>query len=86
MPIYEYKCKCGYSGDHIARPEADTLPCEKCRRKMVRQFHPQFGIIMGVGAYGRYDENLGVYVRTNSHHREIMKDQGVEPKIGKGWY
>jgi putative FmdB family regulatory protein len=85
MPIYGYKCKCGYEGDHIAKPDETKLKCPKCRRKMNRQFHGRFGIAMGVGAYGYYDETLGTYIRTNAHKRQVMKEQGVSEKFGKGW-
>lgn len=85
MPIYEYKCKCGYSGDHIAKPGEEKLPCPKCDHQMDRQFHASFGINMGVGAYGYFDDNLGCYIRTNAHRREVMKEQGVSEAYGKGW-
>ena len=52
---------------------------------MKRVLQP-FGINMGVGAYGYYDENLGTYINTNKHRREVMEKQGVTEKIGKGWY
>lgn len=86
MPIYEYACKCGYNGDHIAKPGEEVLTCPKCSKKMKRQFHSSFGIAMGVGAYGHYDENLGCYIATNSQRREEMRKQGVTEKIGKGWW
>lgn len=52
---------------------------------MHRQFHSRFGISMGVGAYGYYDENLGTYIRTNAHKRQVMREQNVTEKFGKGW-
>lgn len=85
MPIYPYKCKCGYEGDHIGKVDDDKLPCPKCRREMVRRFHASFGINMGVGSYGYYDENLGCYIGTNAQKRRVMQEQGVQEKFGKGW-
>lgn len=86
MPIYSYKCLCGYEADHVGKVDDKTMPCPECLGTMRRQFHSRFGISMGVGAYGYFDENLGTYVRTNAHKREVMRQQGVTEKIGKGWY
>lgn len=88
MPIYDYKCDtCGTEMELIGRPNEETFPCEACNRKgmLHRQFHSRFGINMGVGAYGYYDENLGTYIRTNAHKKKVMRDQGVSEKYGKGW-
>jgi hypothetical protein len=52
---------------------------------MERKFHSRFGISMGVGAYGYFDDNLRTYVRTNAHKRQVMAEQGVSEKFGKGW-
>ena len=85
MPIYDYVCKCGYSGEHIAKPDEVWIDCPKCKIQMKRQFHSRFGIAMGVGAYGYFDENLNTYIRTNTQKREVMREQGVSEKYGKGW-
>jgi len=53
---------------------------------MKRVLSGRFGINMGVGAYGYYDENLQAYCGTNRERRRIMKEQGVSEKYGKGWY
>ena len=86
MPLYPYKCKCGHEDDHYAKIGETKLPCPKCGRKMARQLHGNFGINMGVGPYGYYDDNLQTYVRTNAHRREVMAEQGVSEGHGKGWY
>lgn len=85
MPIYEYQCQCGYKGDHVGKIEDNEFPCIKCNGKMKRQFHSRFGINMGVGPYGYFDETLGCHISTNEQKRRVMKDQGVTEKFGKGW-
>ena len=84
MPLYDYKCKCGYKGEHIAHIDEAKL-CPRCNRVMERQMPFSHGISMGVGPYGYYDDNLQAYVGTNREKREIMRQQGVEEKFGKGW-
>jgi putative FmdB family regulatory protein len=88
VPIYDYKCdKCERTQERIKNPDEVSFRCPDnlCTGTMHRQFHSRFGINMGVGAYGYYDDNLGTYIRTNAHKRQVMRDQGVSEKFGKGW-
>ncbi len=85
MPLYDYECQCGNKEERFAHIEDKTLPCDKCDGEMRRLISSHFGICMGVGPYGYYDDNLQTYVRTNAHKREVMKQQGVTEKFGKGW-
>ena len=75
MPLYDYECKCGYTGEYLNHMEHYEA-CPKCQTPMKRVFHSQYGINMGVGAFGYYDENLGTYIHTNRQRREEMKKQG----------
>lgn len=85
MPLYCYECeKCGHTGEYINHID-EYENCPKCQIPMKRVLQP-FGINMGVGAYGYYDENLGKYINTNKQRKEEMERQGVTEKIGKGWY
>lgn len=85
MPIYDWECKCGYKGEHIAKVD-EKLKCPNCLKVMKRQMPSSHGINMGVGPYGYYDDNLETYVHTNRHRREVMRQKGVQEKFGKGWY
>lgn len=88
MPIYDYQCdKCGRTEERIKRVDETSYQCPDncCTGTMMRQIHGRFGINMGVGAYGYYDDNLGCYIRTNAHRREVMREQGVSEGYGKGW-
>ena len=43
MPIYQYKCSCGFEDMHYTEvasrmKNADEVICEKCGKKMNRQF------------------------------------------------
>lgn len=86
MPLYDYKCKCGYDGEHISSIDNDP-PCPECGKKLTRQMPGTHGISMGAaGAYGYYDDNLQCYISTNAQRREEMRRQGVSESFGKGWY
>lgn len=86
MPLYDFDCICGYSGEHITKIDQKCF-CPKCGIPMRRLMPQTHGINMGAaGAYGYYDDNLGCYISTNRQREEIMRRQGVKEKIGKGWY
>ena len=85
MPLYDWKCDCGYAGEHYAKIADNRIPCPKCGGGMKREFHSRFGINMGVGAYGYFDSNLNCYIGTNAQKRRVMREQGVQEKFGKGW-
>lgn len=85
MPLYDYACqRCGRIEERIAGFDEQIIPCP-CGCTMTRQFHGNFGINMGVGAYGYYDETLQTYINSNKHKREVMREQGVSERFGKGW-
>jgi putative FmdB family regulatory protein len=86
MPLYDYKCrKCRELKERIARFDENVIICE-CGGEADRQIHGKFGIGMGVGAYGYFDETLNTYISTNKQRREEMKKQGVSEAYGKrGW-
>jgi putative FmdB family regulatory protein len=87
MPLYSYKCKCGYEGDHVGKVKDVKIKCPKCGHKMMRQFHSSYGINVGpVGNHGHYDETLGEFISTNAQRKRLMQEQGLSEKIGKGWY
>ncbi len=85
MPLYDFKCdRCGNTEEYFAGYEERVLPC-KCGGQMIRQISHSYGIVMGVPAAGYYDENLGTYINSNRHKRQVMQEQGVSEKFGKGW-
>lgn len=85
MPLYDFKCrKCGNIEERVARFDEEIVAC-RCGGTAERQFHSNYGINMGVGAYGYYDDTLHTYVNSNSHRRKVMKEQGVSERFGKGW-
>lgn len=32
-----------------------------------------------------YDWNLGGYIKGKQHRKQVMREQGVDEKFGKGW-
>ena len=84
MPLYDYDCDCGWTGEIICPIDASP-PCPQCDGNMKRLISSTHGINMGVGAYGYYDDNLQAYVSTNRQKKELMRKQGVSEAYGKGW-
>jgi len=85
MPLYVMKCEqCGHTGEYINHID-EYENCPDCKVPMKRILQP-FGICMGCGAYGYYDDNLQTYINTNKQRKEEMRKQNVTEKIGKGWY
>ena len=82
MPYYDYKCQdCGFLEENRKAPIDDVrLECPVCGGYHKRLLHGQFGINMGVGAYGYYDENLETHIESNRHKRQVMGEKGVTPK------
>ena len=59
--------------------EGEEPCCPMCCAVMKKLPHT-FGINMGVGPYGYFDETLGKYIGTNRERREECRRQGVTPK------
>lgn len=86
MPLYDFECGgCGYEFETITKID-ERVHCPHCHKEMTRLMPSTHGIAMGVGAYGYYDDNLGCGISTNKQKKEVMRQQGVTEKIGKGWY
>lgn len=89
MPIYDYECKCGHTGEYITSMDANKR-CPDCKTEMTRLMSPANFSMGAAGAYGYYDENLQTYIHTNKQRREIMRQQGVSekgatPKNSEAW-
>jgi len=79
MPLYDYLCGgCGFKDEFITPMEYEQQ-CPHCGVYMERLMPSTFGINMGVGAYGYYDETLQTYVNTNRQKRELCRERGVTP-------
>jgi putative FmdB family regulatory protein len=87
MPLYEYRCiECKrIDGNFSCIDDRDQVFKCTCGGAMHRILNHQYGISMGVGSYGYFDETLNTYVHTNAHKRRVMQEQGVSEKYGKGW-
>lgn len=89
MPLFDFECECGNKGEFIVFNDEQKI-CT-CGKEMDRLISGVFGINMGVGAYGYYDETLETYVHTNRHRRNLMREKGVTewggtPKVqGDAW-
>lgn len=89
MPLYDFKCECGFTGEFITHID-ENKKCPECNRNMQRLMSPVNFNMGPCGAYGYYDDNLESYVSTNKQRRELMRQKGVTergatPKTGEAW-
>lgn len=80
LRMFDFECTdCGAVSERIVDGDEPQF-CGPCGGLMLKK-PPLIRVNMGpAGAYGYYDENLGTYVRTNAHRRELCRAQGVTPK------
>lgn len=86
MPTYSYKCKtCGKQQDKFNRIADHKNGPECCGAIMVQ-------ILTTAYVHGDFepyvDHNIGpdpVVVKSKQHRRQLMKQNNVDEKVGKGW-
>jgi len=79
LKLYDFKCTdCGHVFERIIRDD-ESPACPRCYMPTFKLF-PVVNINMGVGAYGYFDETLGVGITTNKQRKDEMRKQGVTPK------
>ena len=79
LRLYDFECtECHKVFENICVPDED-VQCPKCYSDAVK-LPPLIRVNMGVGAYGYYDETLGMGITTNKQRREECIRQGVTPK------
>lgn len=87
--LYDYQCeKCGHTAEHLTRT-GDVFKCPE-DGTVLKRMPPVFRINMGATVHGYYDDNLQTFIRTNTHRKEVMLEQGVTekgatPKQGQAW-
>lgn len=84
--LYTYSCdECGALKDEFRKLEErnDCPECDLCRKAMKK-------IISGyrvIGDFAPYwDDNLQTGIKSKQHRKQVMREQGVTEKFGKGWY
>lgn len=80
LRLYDFECNyCGRQKEFMVYPDEEP-ECPLCCCDMKR-LPPVFRINMGpVPLVGYWDDNLNTYIRTNTHRKQIMADQGVTEK------
>jgi len=80
LRLNDYRCPdCGFEHEIICDPD-EPQECPMCEHEMARQF-PAFKVNTGpVPVTGYYDDNLQSFVRTNTHRKQLMEEQGVTEK------
>ena len=79
LRLYDFECSnCNHIFERLVAPR-ETVDCPKCGY-WTKRLPPIININMGVGAYGYYDNTLGMGITTNKQRREECIKQGVTPK------
>lgn len=84
MPFYAFSCEtCGAVRDlyRSVAERNDPVTCE-CGASMHRTIIGH-NVIGDLEPY--YDENLDTHIKSRQHRKEVMREQGVYEKFGKGW-
>ena len=90
--LYDYECqKCGHTAEHLTRT-GDVFKCPE-DGEVLKRMPPIFRINRGpVPIAGYYDDNLQTFIRTNTHRKQVMEQQGVSEKgatpkpQGQAWF
>lgn len=70
---------CGLEQERI-HSETEVVQCRNCD-SVLQKLPPKFRINVGpVPQHGYYDENLDTYINSNTHRKEVMREQGVSEK------
>ena len=92
LRLYDYECKkCGFTNEYITDIDLDETFLCPVDGEVLMQMPPVFRINMGpVPLAGYYDDNLQTFIRTNTHRKQVMEEQGVTekgatPKQGQAW-
>ena len=75
--LYDYECpKCGHTAEQLTRT-GDVFICPEDGATL-KQMPPVFRINTGpVPITGYFDDNLQTFIRTNTHRKQVMEEQGV---------
>ena len=86
MPVYDFRCKtCNKTHEYIAKFEERQKTCE-CGGEMDRLITTRYAVIGDIEPY--IDEHIGekpVVVKSRKHRQQLMRENGVYEKFGKGW-
>jgi len=81
--LYEYECSCGKRTEEF-RSVAERNNAPFCCGKPMQKVLGGHRVVPDMEPY--FDENLQSYVKSKQHRKQLMREQGVSEKIGKGWY
>lgn len=82
--IYEYECACGKRKEEFRKVKDRNNPvrceCGKPMQKLIGGHR----VHADIAPY--YDDNLQTGIRSKQHRAQVMREQGVYEKYGKGWH
>lgn len=85
MPFYDFKCeKCGEKKEEFMKM-ADYHRPICCGSQMQRLYN--YHVVRDLQPY--LDENIShdaQWVKSKKHRKQLMKENGVSEKFGKGWF
>lgn len=84
MPLYTYQCeKCERTQDEFRSIADRNAPLSCTCNGSMKKIIGGHAVVPDVEPY--FDDNLEAYVKSKQHRRALMRERGVDEKIGKGW-
>jgi putative FmdB family regulatory protein len=81
MPLFEYRCNCGWSDEYVRKYEVSRRPvtCPKCAGSAKRVLPAPANTPgrWGDTPWAYHDRGLGIDIHSKNHRRQVMKDQGL---------
>jgi len=81
MPLYEYRCKCGWGDEYVRRYEVSRRPvsCPQCQGAAQRVLCVP---ALTPGRWGDtpwsyYDNGLGMQIHSKGHRAQVMQARGL---------
>lgn len=82
MPLYDYKCECGYEFEEVRTiKERNNVTCSNCGSKPKRVFKTvRFinDVVRVDNKYGEFNPGLGEYITSKSQMKRVAKSKGLE--------
>ena len=84
MMIYEYQCDVCKQLTTAWKSVADRNNAPKCEcGGDTKKIISGYSVVPDLQPY--FDDNLESHIKSKQHRKQVMREQGVAEKYGKGW-
>ena len=87
MPLYDYRCpECAEIIELFGRANEEPRGCPECGAKMKRLITTNYHVHGDMEPHLDYEmSSKPVKIKSRKHREQMMKEHGVQERIGKGW-